>query len=135
MIWFAVYKKTTGRLISTGQVVAPDSVLIAAGAAKLTLAFNPQVPEKQWNEITRQFDDVVPPKPRLSAREFLERLTETEREDIFDAAKTSKKLHAFIETVKVSDMFDPNDPRTIAALNRIETAGLIGPGRAAEVFT
>ncbi len=135
MPWFAVYSSITGRLVSTGTVVdKSDADLAAEGLAKKTLAFNPQVPTKRWNEASRDFDDVVPPKDKLDGGTFLRRFTVAEREDIFNAARTAKKLHAFIEMVKVAGVVDPNDPDMIAAVNRMETAGLIGPGRAAEVL-
>ena len=113
-------------------------VLDANGLAKQTLAFNPQVPTKRWNEALREFEDFVPPKPKIPAEEFFRRLTTTEREDIFDAARVpsmvNKNLYAFLETMHITSSLDPNDPSVIATVGAMEADGLIGPGRAVEVL-
>lgn len=139
MTWFAVYQKRDGRLVSTGQVVAPDDELKRRGLEKFALAFNPQAPEKQWNEGTRSFDDVVPSKPGIRLREFFERFTPAEREDVFDAAKNGtaavqKKVGAFLDFLKMVDGVRTDDSYIVDSVNAMESNGFIGAGRAAEIL-
>lgn len=137
--WFAVYDKTTGRLESLGTVVADDITLARRNLAKLQLSFDPRVPTKQWNETTRDFDDIPEPKPKISKRDFLDRFTPAEREDIYDAARNGsaavqKKLNAFLEYVQAVDDVDLGDQYIIDSVTAMETAALIGAGRAAEIL-
>lgn len=144
MAWFAVFYTDTGDLFSTGQSVASDAELLTGGddgrqLEKKEYSFDIQNdPTKRWNKTIRDIEDFVPPKDKLAAEEFLGRLTATEREDIFDAARIpspgNKALYAFLETTRISGVVDPNDPAVVAVVDEMETAGLIGPGRAAEVL-
>lgn len=139
MTWFAVYENATGRLVSLGTVVADDVTLARKGYAKKALTFDPRVPTKQWNETTRDFDDVPEPKPRLPLREFLDRFTVAEREDIFDAAQNGtagqqKKIGAFLDYLKASEVADLGAPYIIDSVTAMETTGLLGVGRAAEIL-
>ena len=102
-------------------------------------AFNIQVPTKQWNESTLDFDDVVLPKEGITSREFWNRFTPSERDDLHEAARSGspavkKALHAFIEYVRLDDGVDLDDPYIIDRVNRMETAGLIAVGRPAEIL-
>lgn len=139
MTWYAVYDKATGALVSTGTSVASDGALAARGLAKKMLAFNPQVRTKRWRTDLLEFEDLVPPKDLLRARDFLDRFTVTEREDIFDAARNGspplqKRLNAFLEYVKTSGWVSLDSQYVVDSVTAMETAGLIGAGRAAEVL-
>ena len=135
MDWFAVYEIASGRLVSVGTSVADDATLAANGLAKKVFAFDPNDPTKAWNETTQTFDDVPARKVALSLRGFLDRFTEIEREDLFDLILTNKQARGFVEYAKAGNEVDLNDAFVVTAVNRLETAGIIAPGRAAEVLS
>jgi len=138
--WFAVYESATGRLVSTGTVVARDAELTKRGLVKKALAFDPQVPTRQWNESTQDFDVVVPPKPRVQVQDFVDRFTPAEREALSDAARSHPtpavrtKIAAFNEYLRTASVISLDDSYITASVGQMETVGLIGAGRAAEVL-
>lgn len=136
--WFAVYDDATGELVSTGTVVADDATLAARGLVKRVLATNPQVRTSRWNKDKRDFGTVPLPKGRISLAEFLLRLVETERQDLFEAAQAGnaavrKRVNAWIQTARETGI-DLDDAETVTAVNALETAGILGAGRAAQVL-
>jgi len=140
MNWFAVYESATGRLVSTGTVVASAADLSRRGLVSKALAFDPQVPERQWNESTQDFDVVVPPKPRVQVQDFVDRFTVAEREALSDAARSHPtpavrtKIAAFNEYLRTASAISLEDSYITASVGQMETVGLIGAGRAAEVL-
>lgn len=138
MAWFAIYKNSDGVLLSTGESRASDAQLAAAGLAFVEVAFDPQVSTKQWNKATRVFDDVAAPKPRIDTLDFWKRFTVAERETIQDEARgttaRATKVRGFVETYKTQGAIAIDDPEIVTAVNDMETAGLIGANRAAEVL-
>lgn len=140
MTWYAVYETATGRLLSTGTVIAKTyAELTVEGKAKKEFAFYVQAGTKQWNETTLDFDDIIPPKPKITTKEFWRRFTPSEREDLHEATRVGspavkKALHAFIEYIRVDNSVDLEDSYTVDRVSLMETAGLIGAGRAAEIL-
>lgn len=140
MPWFAICDKATGRLVSTATVVADDATLAKRGLEKHDLGQdNPQVNSKRWNEATRRFDNVMPPRPALSLEQFWGRFTVAEREDLLEREQTSagqgkKKLAAFRQYLTDCRCARLDDPYVVDSVNLMETAGLIGSGRASEIL-
>ena len=140
MAWYAVFQSVDGVLVSVGQNVTDDADLLAKGLEKTLLAEDPRRDDWKWNEATRQFDVVTPPKPIVSSYEFISRFTDTELDDIVDAAKNHanatvrKRVAVFLEKLNLMDAIQLDEPRVVSAINQLETAGLIGVGRAAEVL-
>ncbi len=140
MAWTAIYDATTGVLISVGTVVASNEVIAAKGHEALTLGFDPRTSAKQWNTTTREYDDVVPPKAAVRRQDFIERFTGDERDNLFDAARNDpnatlrKKIHGFIQYIQLSEHVHLDSGYIIASVNSMESAGIIGAGRAAEVL-
>ena len=62
--------------------------------------------------------------------------TEAEREDMFDAARNHKtanvrkRLHAFLDWLKIVGVINLGDSYVVKAINGMETVGLLDTGRA-----
>lgn len=91
------------------------------------------------------FDPPAPPDPAeqavvattspITKLQFLDLLTDAEIGNILDAAKTVKPIAVFVKKLELAGDINLSDPRTIAALNALEAAGLLGSGRAARILT
>ena len=66
--------------------------------------------------------------------EYLRRFTQDERIAIRAAAKTSPQLEDYLLLLELAEDVRSNDPDIIAALTMLESVGLIGDGRAAEIL-
>lgn len=139
-MWFAIYDLDTGKLVSVGTRVADDVTLAKFGRAKVEVPDNPMGnPALAWSEAQRAFVSVTPPRPKFDRQAFVRRFTEAELEALFTAAaeasnaKVRAKVRAFIETLRLLDFVDMNDDWVGSALNRLEQAGIIGAGRAAQI--
>ncbi len=148
MTWYAVYNEASGALASTGSVIVEagetkaDAIarLNAKGLGVKTLPGDPRLISQVWNTTTREFDAFTPLPPHLDKGEFLALLTEVEREDLFEASRKSnnqnvrKRLQAFFDWLKIVEVVDLGDPYVVTAINGMESAGLIGAGRATEIL-
>ncbi len=85
----------------------------------------------------------VEPAPlarRLSKLEYMQRFTDAELEGIYSAAKVSTAVEVWLAKFNAASVdadgtsIDLDDPRTVAGVNALESVGLIGVGRAAEVL-
>ena len=149
MTWYAVYNESTGVLTSTGSVIAEPGEteaeaiarLDARGLGVLILPGDPRLVSQIWNTTTREFDPFTPPPPTLDKGEFLALFTEAEREEMFDAARNHpsgvvrKRLQAFLDWLKIVDAVDLDDDYVARAVNGMETVGILGASRAAEIMT
>lgn len=136
-------KMVLGQLISrcTPGKEASTAKLAARGlAAKLLPSDSLSVKrDKSWNPSTLVFDTIVPLKGGIRKDEFIARFTQAELDDIFEAQRTftgnpKKLLDGFIEKIRMLAIVNLDDADIINAVNRLETAGLIGVGRAAEIL-
>lgn len=71
---------------------------------------------------------------RLTRLQFLSRFTDEEMQSIVAAADTSPALKAALLKWQTAEGIVLTDPTTIAGVQALEIAGLIGEGRAAEVL-
>jgi hypothetical protein len=80
----------------------------------------------------------IPPivyKSILTPLEFLNRFTDEEALTIIALSKTDPTVELWwIKYNKAQDI-DLDDPQTIAGVTSLETAGILSPGRAAEILT
>lgn len=82
----------------------------------------------------------APPPRKVSKLEFMNSLTDAELAGIYAAAKVSPAVEVWLAKFHATSVdpdgtsIDKDDPRTIAGMQALEAAGLIGPGRAAEVL-
>ena len=114
--------------------------LNAKGLGVLILPSDPRPISQVWNETTREFDPFTPPPITLDKGDFLALFTEAEREDLFEASRKSNnqnvrlRLQAFFDWLKIVEDVDLGDPYVGTAVNGMESASLIGSGRAAEIL-
>lgn len=72
MTWFAIVEKKTGRLVSTGTVIAEKEILAARGFQAIELKGDPA--RCEWNEETRSFNPEVIKTNMPTKQEVTQRL-------------------------------------------------------------
>lgn len=85
-------------------------------------------------EIKTFYDpDPAPPDPAqiIDRAEFWDRFTDIEQETIADS--TNSKAKKFLVDLRMRDLVDLTSTRLQDTLTQMESAGVIGPGRAAEI--
>lgn len=70
----------------------------------------------------------------LTKLEYLRRFTQPERIRIRDAAAVNAQLADYMQLLELATEVRTDDPDTIAAVQMLEAAGLIGAGRAQEIL-
>lgn len=76
-----------------------------------------------------------PPASRTLTRlQYMGRFTDGELAAIYTAAKSVVQIEVWLEKFKLAEFVDLDDPLTLAGLQGMEAAGLIGAGRAAEIL-
>lgn len=74
---------------------------------------------------------LVQAAPRsVTKLELMHRLSDAELAGIYAAAKTAVQIEVWL-----AESVDLDDPRTVAGFDGLEQAGLLAPGRAAEVLS
>lgn len=94
--------------------------------------------EAEQRELAAQQQTPANPQPAprpISKLEFMERFTDEELAAIYAAAKTDVRVEVWMDKMKLASEIDLADPRTRAGVEALETLGLIGQGRAAEVLS
>ena len=134
MTWYAIYRLSDGELVSVGTSVADP---LPAGLGVTNLGANP--PTGVWNKLTHVFDAAAPVRPIISKRDFWKRFTDVERESLYDmslngTAAQKRKLGAFRSFITDCEGVDLNDAYVQASVSAMETAGVIGVGRAAQII-
>ena len=76
---------------------------------------------------------VEPDRSIISGVNLWDRFQELEQEDLVDSA--NKKIKKFLYELRIRPTFDLKDSKLINAINALETASIIGVGRAAEILT
>ena len=147
MTWHAVYKTSDGSLQSIGQSVASDTVLASKGFDKIQYTENPMTGDVRWNPSTLVFDVQPIYRKPVTVGAILDLFTGQERETLFKAFKRGlkpdntafsnnarDKIDAFVEWMKTSQRVSLDHPYFIQSVNTMETVGIIGVGRAAEIL-
>lgn len=65
---------------------------------------------------------------------YMNRFQDAELAGLYTAAKTVIQVEVWLEKFKMSENIDLDDPRTVGGVQALEAAGLLGPGRAAEIL-
>lgn len=77
----------------------------------------------------------IPPAPTatrtITKLQYMGLFTDNELRAIYTAAKAVVDVEIWLDKFKITPEVDLDDPRTIGGLQAMETAGLIGAGRAA----
>lgn len=94
----------------------------------------------KWRAVGSAVVTPVPVRRRLSTLAFRDRFTQAEKVAIYTAAKSSIEVQIWLDDLAAATpesdgtAVDLDDPRTIADVQALEVAGLIGAGRAAQVL-
>lgn len=121
---------------AAGSLVEISATVPAPNQAHCTRAIDADsVDIAAWNTQTLRFDDEHKTNPAtLSKLEYLRRFTSDERVTIRQAAKVTPVLEDYLAMLELAEEINTGDADTITAVNMLEQAGLIAPGRAAEVL-
>lgn len=65
--------------------------------------------------------------------DFMRRWERPERNGLRQAMKTNQNIEDFVMMLQLAGVVDLDDQDVIDRLNQAETAGILGPGRAAEI--
>lgn len=77
----------------------------------------------------------TPIKRVLTRLAFRNRFTPAEKVALYTAAESSVQIKIYLDDLAAATFVDPERPDTIAGVQALETAGVIGAGRAAEILT
>lgn len=98
----------------------------------------PEFPFAQFNHTIKATIEQPVPAREISGVSYLRRFTQAERIAIRSAAAGSAVLDDYLKlldiTIAQGGVVNLDDPDTIAAVNMLESVGLIATGRAAEVL-
>jgi hypothetical protein len=98
----------------------------------------PEYPFQDFSHVVKKPEAQPTPSRDVSGVSYLRRFSQDERIAIRNAAKESPKLDDYLKlldiTIAQGGVVNLDDADTIAAVNMLELAGLIAPGRAAEVL-
>lgn len=127
-MFYAVYETATGRLRSTGTVLADP--LPEGLAAKEYPDGRPD--GFSWNPETLDFDVPIPKRPRrVSAVEFMQLFTVQERIAIRGAG--DPVLDDFLDMVRVAGSISLDHPMVVQGLAYLAQAGILTQARADEI--
>lgn len=77
----------------------------------------------------------APPKPFVVDKtNFLERFTDAELATILTVAKTNVAIEVYVKRLNEAPTVDLTAPRTVSGVQALESYGLIGAGRAAQIL-
>lgn len=128
---FVTYQADTGALISV--TATPP----AADPAVCTRAISADSVELHtWDANTRQFREEMGVAARtLTGLQYMSRFTQAELETIYGLSDTNLAVRVWVKMFERADVVDLDDARTVTGLQRLEAAGILGKGRAAEILS
>jgi hypothetical protein len=100
-----------------------------AGEPALVTAYNTAITLPEFEAMNSD-----EPNKRISRLEFFQRFTAAERATLYSAAKTNVQIEDYLEQAKIASYIDLSRPDTIGGVQSLETAGIIGAGRAAVIL-
>lgn len=140
--WAEIYK---GLVVSIHDM--PDDIIPEFNPSSMRylveVTNEDPMPDARWKYDvqagTFSTPDPVAQNP-ITSKEFFERFTGAERETFMDYAEgitvaRDKKVSQFSYWLTLSGDVDLTDSKVIAGTNYLETATVIGAGRAAEILT
>jgi len=120
-----------GTLSDIDHVLAErESIRRSSDAAEVSLSQLTTIQEVQ--AFSWSVNVIVSPAMRLTRGEFLDRFTELETVNIVAAAQTNATLRAWLLRMENGEWVIRN--QAIPGLEALEIAGLLAPGRAAEIL-
>lgn len=94
----------------------------------------PEYPFRDFSHVVKKPEAAPIPERNVTKLEYLRRFTGQERVTIRTAAKSEPVLEDYLAMLELAESINLDDPDTIAAVNMLESVGLIAAGRAAEVL-
>lgn len=120
---------------NSGEVVYYDldgKVVQLTGGSSV---IDSDVPAPAWHvEEAAPSVTAQPASRTITKLEYMNRFHDDELAALYTAAKSVVQVEIWLEKFKVSEFIDLADPRTVAGVNALEAAGIIGAGRAAEIL-
>ena len=107
------------KILSTGNVIVADQAFV-------------EVHYPNDYELLPEVVSTI--KAPITKLEYMNRFTDAELAGIYTAAKAVIQIEIWLEKFKLATEIDLTDSRTIAGVQALEAAGLIGEGRAAEIL-
>lgn len=92
---------------------------------------NGRVVGQQWQDDTPKAPE---PVRRISKLKFRNRFTGAEKLALYTAAEASVQLRVYLDDLAAAEFVDLDYPATVAGVQALEQAGIIGAGRAAEIL-
>lgn len=114
---------------AAGQIDAPDMIALES--------FDTSVIGKRYTE-QGGWESVPVPEPSATVwtvLAFRSRFTEAEKRDIYSARANSIDIQIWLDDLAAAEDVRSDDPRMIAGVQGLEAAGLLAPGRAAEIMS
>lgn len=124
---FNLVEDSTGKLISQSALPITN---IKSGYVVVETADN----SGTWNETTRGYDPIQLHRV-VTLKNFIFRFTDAEREALHVKVKTNEKAEEFVQTLKIIQSVDLDSGYIVGRVNLMETAGVIGTGRATEILS
>ena len=79
--------------------------------------------------------DAVPAvSRRITKLSFRNRFTDAEKLALYTAAESSIQLRIYLDDLAAAEFVDLDYPATVAGVQALEQAGIIGAGRAAQIL-
>ncbi|WP_157201655.1 hypothetical protein [Massilia sp. Root418] len=122
-----------GTLAEVDAVLAErEAIRRSSDAAETALEALTDVASVQ--SFTWAVDVPVAPPRRLTRKQFTERFSSAELQAVLTAIDENGAMRAWWEKFCLADDINLDDPATLAGVQALEIAGLIGNGRAVEVL-
>lgn len=123
--------------VETGEILNISEEPTIVSGAPLTVRVmdcgRPDFSKEEW--VPNLLNFVPLPEARvLTRRAYLGLFSQEERVAIRVAAKNFPALEDYLELLSIAEYVDLDDPDVAAGLAALEAAGLISPGRAAEIL-
>jgi hypothetical protein len=90
---------------------------------------------KEWKspDGLQTFND-LPEQIFYSKLDFMNRFTDSELVNLYNASKASTEITVWLDKFKMSEYVNITDGRTIHGIEMLEVAGLLAPGRSLEIL-
>jgi len=123
-----------------------DNVVIGVSQVKDTISAANMIPIASLTAVstgdvyepnTETFstpEPVITPRLRLTKLEFRNQFTFAEKQAIYTAARSVVDVQIFLDDLMAAEYIDVDSAETIGGVQALETATLIGTGRADEIL-
>lgn len=129
MSLYCLYNATTNALLGV------DTEPMQAQEGQGVIGFARGLPDfaiEYWNPAVLMFH--TKPTAQLTQKEFLKRFTPLEYSAVKGAAAANGTVDYYFQLLMAAAYVCVSDPDTMAGVQMLEQAGLIGEGRAAEIL-